>query len=254
MMKYKTIAETLDKAALEAQAIEQISKKNPLNLNDAYKIQFASMRRRFDRGERMTGVKLGFTSRAKMEQMGVHDMIFGILTDAMEIADGAFLEFGKFIHPRVEPEVCFMTKKKIDRPISMMESPSYIESVGMALEVIDSRYKDFKFTLEDVVADNCSSSAYVLGQPHSLKTDISNLGMVMSFDDEPVRIGSSAAILGNPLRSIEAASRLAYQYEQVIPAGSIILAGAATSAEFLKQGISVSAMVEKLGGVRFRVK
>lgn len=252
-MKYKIIAETLDKAAFEARAVDQISLKNAINLKDAYKVQFASMRRRFDRGERMTGVKLGFTSRAKMEQMGVHDMIFGILTDAMEIADGAYLDIKRFIHPRVEPEICFMTKKKIDRPINIMESPSYIESVGMALEVIDSRYKNFKFSLEDVVADNCSSAAYILGRPHSFKTDVSNLGMVMSFNDESVRIGSSAAILGHPIRSIEAASRLAYEYEQVIPAGSIILAGAATSAEFLKPGISVSAVVENLGGIRFKV-
>lgn len=252
-MKYKTIAETLDSAAFEAKATEQISFKHKINLEDAYKIQFASMRRRFDRGERMTGVKLGFTSRDKMEQMGVHDMIFGILTDAMEIADGAYLDLNAFIHPRVEPEICFMTKKKIDHPISILESPSYIESVGMAMEIIDSRYKDFKFSLEDVVADNCSSSAYVVGEPHPFNTDISNLGIIMSFNDDPIRIGSSAAILGNPMRSLEAASRLAFQYEQVIPAGSIILAGAATAAEYLIRGTSVSAFVEKLGSVRFKV-
>jgi 2-oxo-3-hexenedioate decarboxylase len=136
----------------------------------------------------------------------------------------------------------------------MMDIPHYIESVGPALEIIDSRYKNFKFSLEDVVADNCSSSGFVLGAPSKLNTDISNLGMVMHINNEPIRIGSSAAILGDPLRSIEAASRLAHQYEQEIPAGSIILAGAATAAEFLKKDDYISLEVERLGSVKFKVK
>jgi len=101
---------------------------------------------------------------------------------------------------------------------------------------------------------NCSSSGFVLGAPSKLNTDISNLGMVMHINNEPIRIGSSAAILGNPLRSIEAASRLAHQYEQEIPAGSIILAGAATAAEFLKIDDYVSLDVERLGSVSFKVR
>ena len=251
--KINQFAQVLDEAAANVKAVGQISKVQSFSESEAYAIQFASMQRRFDRGEKFVGIKMGFTSKAKMEQMGVNDMIWGILTDAMLIKPGTTTPFSKYIHPRVEPELCFLVKKTIDRPLTKDDIPSYVEGVAAAIEIIDSRYENFKFSLEDVIADNCSSTGLCIGEMHPIDADISDLKIDLIVDGEVVQSGSSKAILGDPWESFLAGSRLASKYEWKIPAGSYVMAGAATSAVYLKEGNKVSAVVEGLGEVEFGV-
>ena len=108
------IARQLDEAAQHAVSVPQVAAAQNINLEESYKIQRLSMGRRYQRGEQSIGVKLGFTSRAKMEQMGVSDMIWGWLTDSMLYQDRDTLPLNKFIHPRAEPEVCFTVSKEIN--------------------------------------------------------------------------------------------------------------------------------------------
>ncbi|MGH8805507.1 MAG: 4-oxalocrotonate decarboxylase, partial [Polaromonas sp.] len=100
----------LDDAARNAQAVEQFA-PGSFDLVDAYRIQRASIQRRVARGDRVRGIKLGFTSRAKMVQMGVHDLIWGWLTESMLEEEGGTVDLARYIHPRVEPEVCFLTRR-----------------------------------------------------------------------------------------------------------------------------------------------
>ncbi|HHM21483.1 MAG TPA: 4-oxalocrotonate decarboxylase [Bacteroidetes bacterium] len=250
-MNIKELAKKLDEAALQAKPIAQLSEQYPLTLKEAYKIQAASINRRYERGEKFVGLKLGFTSKAKMEQMGVHDLIWGRLTDAMLLRRGGILMLENFIHPRVEPELCFLVKNKIDREITLDEVKKYIVGVAPALEIIDSRYENFKFSLEDVVADNCSSAAFVIGQWHPLDLPVENLHMELIMDGEVVQSGSSKAILGNPYESVVSAARLVRKAGKSIPQGAYILAGAATPAVYLKPGSEVKVRVEKLGEAGF---
>ena len=246
-------AVTLDTAAVTAKAIPQLSLQESFSVEEAYKIQGASINRRYERGEKFVGLKLGFTSKAKMEQMGVHDMIWGRLTDSMLHKRDSPLPLKKFIHPRAEPELCFLVKKEIDKELTIDEVKEYIVGVAAAIEIIDSRYENFKFSLEDVIADNCSSAAFVIGPWQPLDKPIENLKMELVIDDEVVESGSSQAILGNPWESVVAAARLALQYAKPIPPGAYILAGAATPAVYLKPGNSVKVVVERLGEVGFTV-
>ena len=252
-MDIQALATQLDEAARRAESVDQLSHTESFSIDDAYAIQAAAIARRYARGERLAGIKMGFTSRAKMEQMGVHDMIWGRLTDAMFLENGGVLPFGQYIHPRAEPEICFRVSQTIDRPIGAAEVRDFIDAVAPAIEIIDSRYRNFKFSLEDVVADNCSSAAFVVGPWQSPDQPIGALAMVLEFDDQPVQTGSSAAILGDPWASVVAAARLAAQYGQAIPAGAYLLAGAATEAVFLAPGQRVRALVEQLGEVGFTV-
>src|SRR5690606_32872038 len=158
------IAQTLDQAAKNTQAVPQMAAEYNITLKDAYEIQREAIKLREQRGEKITGYKLGFTSKAKMEQMGVHDLIWGILTDEMEILPNSSVDKNRWIHPRVEPEIAFRVSKDIDRPLALDELPDYLDGMAAALEIIDSRYENFKFSLEDVVADNCSSTGYVIGK------------------------------------------------------------------------------------------
>ena len=246
-------AERIDTAAFQHNSIAQLSLEHPFSIADAYEIQRQSIARRYQRGEQYLGVKMGFTSHAKMKQMGVHDMIWGILTDAMLVSNKGRISLDSFIHPRIEPEICFLTRKDIHGPLSFDQALDYIEAVAPALEVIDSRYENFKFSLEDVVADNCSSAALIVGDWMDKNIDISALEMKVFFDGEIVQSGSSSEILDHPLHAFVAATRLAHQYNLPLPAGSLVMAGAATPATHLAAGITVRTTVENLGEVQVSV-
>jgi len=239
------IARQLDEAAKHAVSVPQVAALHNINLEEAYKIQRLSMDRRYHRGEQSIGIKLGFTSKAKMEQMGVSDMIWGWLTDKMLYQDGEVLPLSKFIHPRAEPEICFIANKEINRALTLDEAKDHIGSLAVAIEIIDSRFQNFKFSLEDVVADNCSSTALVVGERLPIDTNLSDVNMQLIINGEVRQEGNTDAILGNPWESVVAASRLVAETGLSLPAGSLIMAGAATAAEYLKTGDKVEAL---LGG------
>ena len=245
------LAERVDTAAHRAEAIAQFAEAEQLRAEDAYAIQCASIARRVARGERRTGVKMGFTSRAKMVQMGVHDMIWGRLTDCMAEADGAPVSLGRFVHPRVEPELAFLLSRPLPQHVSLPEALEAVAAIAPALEIIDSRFDNFKFTLGDVVADNASSSGYVIGPWSSPKQDFSNLGLVMSIDGVPRQFGSTAGILGHPLRSLVAAARLSAAAGEPLQAGWVVMAGGATAAETLNPNQHVLLEMQGLGRVEF---
>ncbi|MGE0254574.1 MAG: 2-keto-4-pentenoate hydratase [Alphaproteobacteria bacterium] len=248
-------ARTLDEAQRTARPVAQISTaKKPMELADAYAIQAAAIARRLRRGERRSGAKLGFTSRAKAAQMGVFDVIYGRLTDAMLLPDGGIVDLARFVHPRVEPEVAFLLARPLRHPVSPAEAMAAVGGIAPALEIIDSRYENFKFSLADVVADNCSGAGYVLGQWHAPTLDISNLGMVLEFDGRAVEIASSAAILGHPARSLVEAARFAAERGDRLEAGFVIMAGGATAAAALKPGLSVRVVAQHLGEAGFRCR
>jgi 2-oxo-3-hexenedioate decarboxylase len=250
MADLDTLAARLDDAAREAQAVPQLGE---LTLDEAYEIQSLSLARRHGRGERRIGIKMGFTSRAKMQQMGVQDMIWGRLTDRMLMEPGGSLSMRRFVHPRVEPEVAFLLKSRLSGNVDSMTAMAAVAGIAPALEIIDSRYENFKFSLTDVVADNSSSSALVVGPWSDPHMDFSNLGMVLEVDGFARQIGTSAAILGNPLYSLVAAARLVAARGESLEPGDIVMAGGATAAEALAVGQFVKLEVERLGAVGFSV-
>lgn len=249
-----TLAGLVDDAARNATAIAQLTHTHELDESSAYEIQRLSIERRLARGEQRIGFKMGLTSRAKMQQVGVHEMIWGQLTSRMLIEDGESVSRSAYIHPRAEPEVAFLLKAPLSGPISPMQALAAVEAVAPAIEIIDSRYENFRFALADVVADNSSSSGFVVGPWNAPDTDLDNLGMILEVNGRVRETGSSAAILGHPLRSLAAASRLVATRGFRLEAGQIIMAGGATAAVALGAGDAVRVSVEKLGRVSFRVQ
>ena len=114
-------------------------------------------------------------------------------------------------------------------------------------------FRNFKFSLEDVVADNCSSSSYVVGPWHPPETDAANLGMLLEFNGRAVQIGSSAAILGHPARALADAARFAAETGDTLEAGFVVMAGGATAAAALQPDLHVCLTAESLGKVGFDV-
>ncbi len=253
MTDIAALAQSLDDAAASAEAIAQISDAAAITPEEGYAVQAASIARRLARGEKRIGVKMGFTSRAKMVQMGIDDMIWGRLTDGMIVEDGDAISMADYVHPRVEPEVAFLLKKPLAAPVTAAEAMAAIEAVAPAIEIIDSRYRNFKFSLADVVADNCSSSGIVVGAWQGAECDLANLGMILELNGRPRQIGSSAAILGNPIRSLVSAARLSTEAGEKLEAGWIVMAGGATAAEALSVGDYVRNTVQHIGSVSFSV-
>jgi len=253
MSDIRGLAIVVDDAARHAREIPQLTASSKLTLDDAYEIQRASIALRVDRGERRIGIKMGFTSRAKMVQMGVHDMIWGRLTEGMIVEDGGPVSLKRYVHPRVEPEIAFLLKAPLCGEVTPLQALAAVEAVAPAMEIIDSRFENFKFSHIDVVADNSSSSGFVTGPWHKPDIDFSNLGLVMSFNGVARQIGTTAAILGHPLRSLVAAARFAAQAGEPLEAGWIIMAGGATAAEPLAAGCWVETEIQQLGRVAFSV-
>lgn len=247
------LAKTVDDAAVRARAIAQLSQRAKLSVDEGYEVQAAAFARRLARGERQVGVKMGFTSRSKMVQMGISDMIWGRLSDAMLVEDGGEIDLEDYVHPRVEPEIAFLLGAPLEGPVTGVEALAAVEAVAPAIEIIDSRYRNFKFSLADVVADNCSSSGFVIGAWQNPDADLSNLGMVLELNGRAVQIGSSGAILGHPVRSLTAAARLSTAAGDRLEAGWIVMAGGATAAEALSPGVHVRNVVQELGSVAFSV-
>ena len=188
-----------------------------------------------------------------MQQVGVNEMSWGRLTDGMIVDDGGAISLGRFIHPRAEPEVAFRLRHRLAGKVTPLEAYAAIDGVAGAIEIIDSRYRDFKFCFSDSVADNASSAALVVGNWQRRDVDFGNLGISLEVDGDPVDIGSSAAIMGHPIRSLIAAARLSAQHGLELGPGDIVLSGAATAAKPLNAGSFVRARFEALGQASFQV-
>ncbi len=247
------LATRLDEAVRAGSPIPQLTSRSPLMLAQAYAVQSAAIALREQRGDRRVGVKLGFTSKAKAAQMGVDDVIIGVLTEQMTLTDGGTVDLTTLIHPRIEPEVAYRLGRDIDPEDPDDDALDAVDAVAPALEVIDSRYRDFRFSLEDVVADNTSAAAYVLGpwqQPGAV--DLADLAVTLSVDGEVVETGSTRDILGHPDLALAAIKRMAAQHGIALKAGAVVLAGAATAAVPLQPGSHVKATIDGLGEVSVR--
>ncbi|MWA15546.1 4-oxalocrotonate decarboxylase [Streptomyces sp. BA2] len=249
------LASRLDTAQTSRADTPSLADTHAFGIDDAYAIQAALLARREARGERVVGVKLGFTSKAKMAQMGVSDVIVGRLTDAMRVADGDDVDLCRFIHPKVEPEVAYRLCRDVDLSDPATDIESCVDAVAPALEIIDSRYRDFRFTYGDVVADNTSAAAYAIG-PWRPVRDMSNravrmVGSGAAGSAGTEVIGSTAAVLGDPVRALHALLDMCRRRGIPLRGGQVVLAGAATAAVPLTAGVT-ACEVAGLGTVSVR--
>jgi 2-oxo-3-hexenedioate decarboxylase len=219
----------------------------------AYEIQDLDRDQRLLAGESSAGAKLGLTSRAKQVRMSVDRPILGFLTNAMLVQSDEVTErLSTWVQPRIEPEIAFITSRDIDRPFAVDEASSYVEFVLLAAEILDSRYAGYRFRLPDVIADNTSAAGFVLAPDrHSLidLPDLADLRCEVRIDGDLVHEATGSAILGAPLESLVLLAEHLTRRKQVLPAGSLVLAGALTDASPLQVGRRFDLSVERLGSL-----
>lgn len=233
-IEIENLARRIDDAQTGRTETPSLAGSTAFDIDDAYAIQSALVARREARGERVIGVKLGFTSKAKMAQMRVSDVIVGRLTDAMRVADGGHVDLGRFIHPKIEPEVAYRLACDVDLDDPAADIESAVDAIAPALEIIDSRYRNFKFTYTDVVADNTSAAAFAVGGWRPMQQAANRAVRLRVADTEVV--GSTAAILGDPVRALHALFDMCRRRRIALRTGHIVLAGAATAAVPLAPG------------------
>jgi len=223
-----------------------------LDVATAYQVQTETLRRRQARGERIVGVKLGLTSRAKQKRMGIDVPSTAWLTDAMVLPAGEPVPQAKLIHPRIEPELVFVLGERLEGPgVTAAQALAAVEYVYGGAEIIDSRYRDFKFTLPDVIADNASSGAYVTGPiglpPADL--DLSMEAVMLEVDGAIVDSATGAAVQGHPAEALALAVNDLGRRGFALEAGWVVLTGGMTDAVFAPPGSTVGCHFTNLGSV-----
>ena len=251
MIDAQAVANDLIAAEREHKTIPQFSDHHPdLDLATAYRAQRLFVQAKLDAGERFVGYKLGLTSRNKQQAMGVDAPLYGRVTSGMLAPYGEPVRLGSYIHPRVESEIAFLLARDVEPPATVTSVLAATEVVFGAVDVLDSRYEGFKFTLEDVVADNASAGAFYLGpvarRPAEL-VDLRLLGCVVRVDGEVAMTAAGAAVMGHPAASVAwLADQLAADGEG-LKAGQLVFSGGVTAPVPVVAGGSVTFEFDGLG-------
>lgn len=226
-----------------------------LDLATAYAIQDETLRRRVEDGQHVVGVKLGLTSRAKQQRMGIDAPLTAWLTDAMVLPAGAPVPFDRLIHPRAEPEIVFLLGERLAGPgITAARALSAVAAVYAGIEIIDSRYTDFRFTMPDVVADNASSAGFAVGTVARPPLDL-DLGLeacLLDVDGQVVDSATGAAVQGHPAEALALAANDLGRRGHALEPGWLVLTGGMTDAVSAERGGTVSASFTSLGAVAAR--
>lgn len=252
---------SIDSAAAELLACEAERRDRPpftddwadLDVATGYRIQDLNLRHRLDRGERVVGVKLGLTSRAKQQQMGVDRPFVAWLTDAMQLSVGQPVPHDRLIHPRMEPEIVFVMGSRLEGPgVGTDEAMAAVARVHGGAEIIDSRFADFRFRAGDVVADNASSGAFVIGasalSPEAL--DLSAEGVSVEVDDTVVDSATGASVLGHPGTALALAANELADRGLAIEPGWIVLTGGMADAVPSTPDMTAACHFTHLGTIR----
>lgn len=206
-------------------------------------------------GGRVVAAKLGLTSRAKQEQMNVAEPAYGWLLEGSQIEVGGVLERSSLIQPRVEPEIAFLIDTELSgTSVTTTHVLAATAAVLPAIDILDSRYAGYQFTLPDVIADNTSAARFIVGDPVSVKgLDLRRVGCVFTRNGELVATAAGAAVLDHPAAAVAWLVRKLAGRGRSLPAGSLVLSGALTAAVPVEPGDVMSVEIDRIGSVTLAV-
>lgn len=250
----ETAARRLHAARHERRPMPPLSDTDPqLDLAAAYAIQEAGLALRRAEGERIVGGKLGFTSRAMQEAMGVDHPNRGWLTDAMLVRDGT-VGLQQLLHPKVEPEIALVLGRDLRGATTAAEVLAATRGVCVCLEVVDSRYVDFRFDAVDNVADDSSAGLVVLGPEVPLPDQpLAQLRCELRLDGATVATATGAAALDDPAAAAAWMAAHVDDHPRGLRAGDVVLTGGLTAPITLAVGQRIEASIPQLGTARLSV-
>lgn len=224
-----------------------------IDIDSAYAIQRLNTDRALAAGRRIVGCKIGLTSVAVQKQLGVDQPDFGMLLDDMSFGDGEPIPAALLSQPKIEAEIAFV----IGRDLTM-SNPGHLDILNAidyalpALEIVGSRIANWNIRIADTIADNASSSAFVIGNtPTKLSAlDLRLCGMVLERRGEPVSVGAGAACLGNPINAVVWLARTMAERGTPLKAGDLLLSGALGPMVAVTPGDIFETRINGLGSVR----
>lgn len=248
------IVQNLFDAEKGVKTLPQFASEYPeMDEDKAYDIQEMLVQKKCEEEKTsVSGWKLGLTSKAKQQMMGVHEPSYGVLLENTRLNEGETHALTPFIHAKLEPELAFVFKKDVQgsyiTPAQIMDATDYVVP---AFEVIDSRFEAFKFTKHDAIADNSSSSRYILGNQFMSpkEIDLRLTGIVFRKNGEVVATSTLAAVMGNPAIAIAWMANKIAKRNQFIKKGQIVLSGAITEAMHISTGDQFQATFDGLGTI-----
>jgi len=224
-----------------------------LNVEFAYEVQERLIEIKCEKERtKLAGRKLGLTSKSKQEMMGVHEPTYGVLLENMELIEGEKVSIEPFIHAKVEPEIAFVFDRDVKGDaISVTDILQATAYIAPAMEIIDSRYRNFNFTLADVVADNSSSSRYIIGDSFGKveEVDLRLMGMVFRKNSEVIATSAGASVMGHPARAIAWMANKLAERGQSIRAGEVVLSGALSEAFTIEASDHFSVSFDGIGSL-----
>lgn len=248
----RQLAERLYQALREGKAIAPLTATDSLTLDDAYHISLAMLKRREADGERIVGKKIGVTSRAVQEMLGVHQPDFGFLTDRMHVEDGANISLrgSNLIQPRAEGEIAFILKHDLLGPGVTREAVlEATEAVVPCFEIVDSRIQNWQIAIQDTIADNASCGVFVLGHnripPSAL--DLAAARLDMSRNGELHSSGLGSAVQGHPAEAVAWLANTLGAFGMPLRAGEIILSGSLVPLVPVQAGDHFELTIEGIG-------
>lgn len=258
-MDQSTIEQLGDKlyeALLARQAIAPLtSVHTEMTIEDAYHVQQRMIARRLEKGEKVIGKKIGVTSKAVMNMLGVHQPDFGYLTDGMVYNEGETIEMAGLIQPKAEGEIAFLLKNDLQGPgITAADVLAATEGVMACFEIVDSRIQDWKIKIQDTVSDNASCGVFVLGDQlvDLAKLDLALCGMVLEKNGEIVVTGAGAATMGHPVNAMVWLANTLGKLGIALKAGDIVLSGAMGAMVPVVKGDNLRMTIGGIGGCSVR--
>jgi 2-oxopent-4-enoate/cis-2-oxohex-4-enoate hydratase len=246
------LAEELHRALRERRTVPPLRNRGlGLDIDDAYAISLGILARRVRAGERVIGKKIGVTSKAVQEMLGVRQPDFGFLTDRMWIADGGTVRIAEsMIQPRAEAEIALILRSGLKGPgVTPVDVLAATESVAPCFEIVDSRIANWDIRIVDTVADNASCGVFVLGaarlDPRPL--DLAALKMRVCKNGQPLSEGLGSAVQGSPLASVAWLANTLGRYGVSLDAGDVILSGSLVPLETARPGDRFELDLEGVG-------
>jgi 2-oxopent-4-enoate/cis-2-oxohex-4-enoate hydratase len=251
-----TLGDELFDALKGCRTVEPLTTRHPdITIDDAYAVQQRLNARRIQAGETVVGKKIGVTSKAVMNMLGVYQPDFGILLDGMLYNEGQAIAASSLIQPKAEGEIAFILKRDLQGPgVSAADVLSAAEGVMACFEIVDSRIRDWKIRIQDTVADNASCGVFVLGDRvvDAREVDLNTCGMVLEKNGEIVATGAGAAALGAPANAVAWLANTLGARGIALKAGEVILSGSLAAMVPVKAGDNLRVTIGGIGGCSVR--
>jgi 2-keto-4-pentenoate hydratase len=258
MSRIEEIASVLEQAERSRIALAPLSETYPgLTPKDAYAIQSALFDMKLAQGAQLVGRKIGLTSQAMQQQMGVDQPDYGFLLDTMTVPAGGVIVCSELIQPRIEPELAFWLAEDIRGPgIAVEHVLKATRGVSAALELVDSRISNWRITLVDTIADDASSGRMIVSESviPAEKLDLAAVRTVLTRNGESVGTGTGAAVLGHPAIAVAWLANKLAEFDVSLLAGQVVLSGSMCGAVPVAPEDSFRAIFTEVGEVSISFK